>query len=153
MAKVFLSLDAETECLYYDEYPLEILFMVKRRNQKISTWIQPVTTFDGHKLNCRCDLELKPNQDCIVTYKNKMYDLNLVTNQWRNHSCGNFSILLEDDDMFINRYSKDEKQNSIQLTVDLETLGQTIKQARSKSNFTRDMLLLHMLTKNDDEDI
>ena len=136
VSKVFITLDNTADCLYYEDFPLEVMFIFERKRREISsTWIQPVKTFTYHELRCTCDVYKKQSHDCIVQFRNELYDYNMKKNCWNIHVCVHHDRKLGDVEL-LDKYSNEAKANRIS-NMHLKHLGEKIRCVRSRSKFTR----------------
>lgn len=142
VSKVFLThannVGFMTDCLYYETFPLEILFVFERRRREMSTWIHPVNTFAYHKEHCTCyyNPTNEYSNECLVLFKNKLYDYNMKQKIWSHHVClprpGRELDELELIDMNCGFRTIPKL-----FRLDLRNLEETILDVMSRANFTR----------------
>ena len=121
--------------MYHTQYPVEILYIFERQGGRISTWILPVDDYVYHQQCCICDVQHeKPNQ-CVVLFNNRLYDLNIKKNRWRNHVCFYRDKTLDDLDL-LEHYGSSLNVNRLS-RLDLTILGERIKGVMATCDFTR----------------
>lgn len=135
VSKAFLTVENEKKLMYHTQYPVEILYIFERQGGRISTWILPVDNYVYHQQCCTCDVQHeKPNQ-CVVVFNNRLYDLNIKKNRWRNHVCFYRDKTLDDLDL-LEHYGSSLNVNRLS-RLDLTILGERIKGVMATCDFTR----------------
>ena len=137
VSKVYLTVDDKVDCLYYQDFPMEILFIFERRRGQISTLLRPVKTFScNNHLNCTCDDFFERRRyNCLVLFKNQLFDYNINKNYWKSHACINYKKKI-DCFQLMHRYRIGGKNCRLSC-LDLSNLGERIRSSMSRSSFTR----------------
>ena len=103
VSKVYLTLDQNVDCLYYHDWPFEVLFMFERRPGQISTMLRPgkSRSCNGDHANCTCEnFSKRPPYNCLVLFKNQLFDYNINRNYWKSHACINYKKKLDCLELF-----------------------------------------------------
>ena len=134
---MYLTLDQNVDCLYYHDWPFEVMFIFERRPGQISTMLRPGKTVccDTHA-NCKCeDVSKRQRYNCLVLYKNQLFDYNINENYWKNHACISYKKKLDCLELF-QRY-RIGGGNCRLSCLDLTSLGERIRNVMTRSAFTR----------------